>query len=323
MEKQREINSMGVIYAILLLANIVISTVGLILIHMGIAVPSTLATFLCEIAILLPVILYLRSKGENIPERLGFHKIKISTVLLTVLLTLVSVPVSIFANAFSQLFVKNTVVQGTVELTGASVILTLVATSVMAPLCEEIAFRGFLFDGLKGTFPVLKAAAVSAMLFGIMHLNFNQFCYAFVLGMIFALANHASGSTWTSVIMHFLFNFINVMIMLLTQLSLEKQGMDYAQVQEEIRLQPGAMLNTVLVYGVLSVICAFLIWALLKAIAKREGNLEAFKSSFAGKAHSDAASDTGVRFHSLLNVPMMFSIIIGVAAMIVYQVTVM
>lgn len=323
MEKQREINAMGVIYAILLLANIVISTLGLILIHMGIAVPSTLATFLCEIAVLLPVILYLRSKGENIPERLGFHKIKISTVLLTVLLTLVSVPVSIFANAFSQLFVKNTVVQGAGELTGASVILTLVATSVMAPLCEEIAFRGFLFDGLKGTFQVLKAAAVSAMLFGIMHLNFNQFCYAFVLGMIFALANHASGSTWTSVIMHFLFNFINVMIMLLTQLSLEKQGMNYAQVQEEIRLQPGAMLNTVLVYGVLSVICAFLIWALLKTIAKREGNLEAFKSSFAGKGHSDAASDTGVRFHSLLNVPMMFSIIIGVAAMIVYQVTVL
>ena len=54
-----------------------------------------------------------------------------------------------------------------------------------------------------------------------------------------------------------------------------------------------------------------------------QGNLEAFKSSFARKDNLDAATDAGVRVHSLLNVPMLFSVLIGIAAMIIYQVTVL
>ena len=93
MEKQHEINSMGVVYVILLLGNIVIYTLSLILPNMGIQLPSTMCTVLCEIAILLPTIIYIKSKGDNISKRLGFHKIKITTVLLTVLLTLVTTPI--------------------------------------------------------------------------------------------------------------------------------------------------------------------------------------------------------------------------------------
>ncbi len=323
MEKQHEINSMGVVYVILLLGNIVIYTLSLILPNMGIQLPSTMCTVLCEIAILLPTIIYIKSKGDNISKRLGFHKIKNTTVLLTVLLTLVTTPIYIFTNLFSQLFVKNTVVQNSSDMLGGPAILALIVASVMAPICEEIAFRGFLVDRLKGIFPIITDAVVSALLFGIMHLNFNQFCYAFVLGVIFALANHASGSTWTSVIMHSLFNFVNVSIFLAMQLSLEAQNIDIVQEQEAVRSQTGIMLYSVILYGFISVICVFLVWLLLKAIANNQGNLEAFKSSFARKDNLDAATDAGVRVHSLLNVPMVFSVLIGIAAMIVYQVTVL
>ena len=79
MEKQHEINSMGVVYIILLLGNIVIYTLSLILPNMGIQLPSTMCTVLCEIAILLPTIIFIKSKGYNISKRLGFHKIKIKS----------------------------------------------------------------------------------------------------------------------------------------------------------------------------------------------------------------------------------------------------
>ena len=107
------------------------------------------------------------------------------------------------------------------------------------------------------------------------------------------------------------------------QLSLEAQNIDIVQEQEAVRSQTGAMLYAVIFWGFISVICVFLVWLLLKAIANNQGNLEAFKSSFARKDQLDASTDTGVRVHSLLNVPMMLSIIIGIAAMIVYQVTVL
>ncbi len=70
MEKQREINSMGVAYTIMLSGNIGIYTLSLILSNMGITVSSTLVTVLCEIVILLPTIKYLRSRGDNIANTL-------------------------------------------------------------------------------------------------------------------------------------------------------------------------------------------------------------------------------------------------------------
>ena len=48
MEKQHEINSMGVVYVILLLGNIVIYTLSLILPNMGIRLPSTMCMRDCN-----------------------------------------------------------------------------------------------------------------------------------------------------------------------------------------------------------------------------------------------------------------------------------
>ncbi len=172
-----------------------------------------------------------------------------------------------------------------------------------------------------GISPVISAAAVSALMFGIMHLNLNQFCYAFVLGVVFALANHASGSTWTSVIMHFLINFVNTLLVIIANLSLKEQDIDLAQAQEATRQQSGVMLSAVLIYGVLAVACVFLVWLLLKAIAKNQGNLEAFKSSFA--RNNDPVTEGDVRVCSLMNAPMILSLLIGIVAMITFQVTVL
>ncbi len=317
MEKQREINSMGVVYIILLLENIIICAVALALLNFGINVPSTVITILCEIAILLPTIIFLKSKGENIPERLGFHKIKISTVLLTVLLTLAASPIATFANLLSQLFVANTFVQASGDMLEGSVVLTLIGMSVMAPICEEITFRGFLFNGIKGISSVIKAALISSLLFGLMHLNLNQFCYAFVLGVILALANQASGSTWTSVIMHSIYNLINTLLVIIASLSMQDQNMDLAQAAETVRQSD--LLSVVMGYGVVALVCVFLVWLLLKAIARNQGNLESFKNSFGRKNNADAEAD--VKVHSFLNAPMLLSTFIGIVAMIVYQIT--
>ena len=52
-----------------------------------------------------------------------------------------------------------------------------------------------------------KAALMSGLIFGLMHLNFNQFSYGFVLGVIFAAVVEASGSIYASMAIHFLINF--------------------------------------------------------------------------------------------------------------------
>jgi membrane protease YdiL (CAAX protease family) len=78
-------------------------------------------------------------------------------------------------------------------------------------VCEEIAHRGMLFNGLS-SLGTKNAIIYSSILFGLMHLNISQFFYAAIIGAILAVLTIASGSIIPAMIVHFLNNFINVVI---------------------------------------------------------------------------------------------------------------
>ena len=58
--------------------------------------------------------------------------------------------------------------------------------AVIPSLFEESVYRGIFYNEYRKESP-LKAILLSGFLFGIIHLNFNQFAYAFAMGIIFAL----------------------------------------------------------------------------------------------------------------------------------------
>ena len=87
---------------------------------------------------------------------------------------------------------------------------------VMAPAFEEIVFRGFLFRGLANSFGWVWAALISAALFGGAHLQLDVFLPLAALGFILAWAYHRTGSLWTNITMHALFNAIAVLAWALT-----------------------------------------------------------------------------------------------------------
>jgi membrane protease YdiL (CAAX protease family) len=81
---------------------------------------------------------------------------------------------------------------------------------VMAPLFEEIVFRGFLFRGLANSWGWVWGALVSAGIFGAAHLQLDVFLPLAALGFVLAWAYHRTGSLWTNITMHSLFNLIAV-----------------------------------------------------------------------------------------------------------------
>lgn len=78
--------------------------------------------------------------------------------------------------------------------------------AVLAPVVEEIFFRGFVFAGLKQAWGWQKAAIVSAILFGLLHLTPTAALPIFILGYIFAWLYQKSGSIWPAILMHMLTN---------------------------------------------------------------------------------------------------------------------
>jgi hypothetical protein len=82
-----------------------------------------------------------------------------------------------------------------------------------AAIFEELLCRGILLSALK-PYGNGFAIIVTAFLFGIMHGNFHQFFYTFILGLVLGYITVQTGSVLAAVILHALFNSISGMLML-------------------------------------------------------------------------------------------------------------
>jgi membrane protease YdiL (CAAX protease family) len=86
----------------------------------------------------------------------------------------------------------------------------LLVAVVMAPVFEEIVFRGFLFRGFANSWGWVWGALASAAIFGAAHLQLDVFLPLAALGFVLAWAYKKTGSLWTCITMHALFNLIAV-----------------------------------------------------------------------------------------------------------------
>lgn len=78
--------------------------------------------------------------------------------------------------------------------------------SVLAPIGEELVFRGYLVRVLGERYGTARAVIVTAVLFAAIHLNPASVIALFALGVVFALLRVWTGSIWPSVIAHALQN---------------------------------------------------------------------------------------------------------------------
>jgi membrane protease YdiL (CAAX protease family) len=86
---------------------------------------------------------------------------------------------------------------------------------ILAPLAEEIVFRGFFFAGFRQRYGWVPAVLISSAIFGASHLQLVAFIPTFLLGMVMAYAYHRSNSIWPGVIIHFWVNGSSLLLTLL------------------------------------------------------------------------------------------------------------
>lgn len=178
--------------------------------------------FMAQAIMLIPALIFattshMSSGAVSFNELLGFHKIKISTFFMVILFTFLLMPLTSAINTISMLFVDNAVNAISDDVLQMPFLVMLFMIGIFAPFSEEFIFRGIIFRGYKNSGSVLQAVIWSAILFGLMHLNFNQAAYATVMGIMCALVVEASGSLWASVVTHMIFNTPSVCIMYLAE----------------------------------------------------------------------------------------------------------
>ena len=94
--------------------------------------------------------------------------------------------------------------------------LLFLTTTFLAPLFEEIIFRGVLLPILSRDFGIIVGILISSIVFAIAHLSIGEFPPLLVLGIGLAITRLISGRLTSSIIMHSLWNgltFFNLFLL--------------------------------------------------------------------------------------------------------------
>jgi len=91
-------------------------------------------------------------------------------------------------------------------------VIVFITVGIMAPIIEEIIFRGLVLNELKKVVPACPAIILQAIIFGIYHMNPLQGVYASLLGIVLGIAAEKTGSIWTPILIHISFNSISTLL---------------------------------------------------------------------------------------------------------------
>ena len=122
----------------------------------------------------------------------------------------------------------------------------IVMAVIMAPIFEEIVFRGIIQKGLinKGVKP-WKAIAIAALVFGVVHGNPWQFVGAVLLGSVLGLVYYKTKSLLLSILLHAFNNLVSSILVFYGQ---TESFADTFKVSEWLILGVGIVLFSVFYY---------------------------------------------------------------------------
>lgn len=198
-----------------LIAGIVVLIVSATTDGAAINIINYLFMLLLQAAFALALLTTVRSKKRSLAY--GFRKISPITAIISVGLAFMSVacfslPAQWFSFALEKIGFEASAL--TFD-SGAEIALAVLAAGIIAPVAEEMVFRGALTGGLmKKTKPWL-AIIIGAACFALMHMNPEQTVYQFLLGCVAGTVAYCSGSVIPAIIVHFVNNAAALVMSLL------------------------------------------------------------------------------------------------------------
>ncbi len=267
-------------------------------------VPLVANNIISEMMILIPAIATVLYAGDRLGVVIPLKKIKLPSVLFTALYVVLLFPLVTFVNSLSMLFVDNTIAGLSGEIVMMPMWQMLLTIGLFGPFVEEIVFRGVLLQSYQRTGKIIASIILSSVLFGMMHMNFNQFAYGAVMGIMLAILVEATGSVLTSFLAHAIFNTVEVIMMYSTSdmLSEAESILDTLDGKYQLLLSIG-------IYFVLAVIFTAIALCVAYKISQIEGRSEFFINIPHCKKQG----------YKLITIPLIIAVIIAVAYMFLVE----
>ena len=156
-----------------------------------------------------PFVLYFSYTKKDIRQTLRLNPLGWKNTLIVISFAVSIQPIMTLLSYLTSLFFPNPVEQSIGGIQQSGLIISLIAVAIVPAFFEEIFSRGILLSGYQflGRW---KAALVSALLFGLLHMNPQQLPYAFVVGFIFCFLVERTDSLYAGILPHMIINATTV-----------------------------------------------------------------------------------------------------------------
>ena len=260
---------------------------------------------LSQLIVLVPAVLFLFGTRTDPGRLIAHNRPKFTTTLLVVVFTFLCMPAIIAVNAFSMLFVDNEVAGLQSYMLSVPWWQILLMVGIIGPVSEEFVFRGVIYHGYKTSQRFVGSMLLSALLFGLTHLNFNQMSYAVLVGIVSVLLLEGSGSIFYSMLFHICINTTNVVQMLVqkAQGTIMSQEESMAYIERTMQMPyKQALAVSVSVYAVIAAGATALAGCLLYLLVKKENRVQHMQQLLHG--------NTGEKRTKLISVPLVISVVL-------------
>lgn len=260
---------------------------------------------LSQLIVLVPAVLFLFGTRTDPGRLIAHNRPNFTTTLLVVVFTFLCMPAIIAVNAFSMLFVDNEVAGLQSYMLSVPWWQILLMVGIIGPVSEEFVFRGVIYHGYKTSQRFVGSMLLSALLFGLTHLNFNQMSYAVLVGIVSVLLLEGSGSIFYSMLFHICINTTNVVQMLVqkAQGTIMSQEESMAYIERTMQMPyKQALAVSVSVYAVIAAGATALAGCLLYLIVKKENRVQHMQQLLHG--------NTGEKRTKLISVPLVISVVL-------------
>lgn len=96
----------------------------------------------------------------------------------------------------------------TTFLYGGDRVLSFIAAAIIAPIAEEIVFRGWLYGKIRSRLNMIASIFIVSLLFGLVHLQWNVGVNVFATSIILCGLREMTGTIYSGILVHIIKNAI-------------------------------------------------------------------------------------------------------------------
>jgi membrane protease YdiL (CAAX protease family) len=156
--------------------------------------------------------------GAGIAEYLGLKRINWKTLLTLVLITAAYLALSTLGSNYIHVEENDTKTLVDIYNTSVWPVLLWIMVVVLAPICEELIFRGFLFEGFRRSrLGLVGTIIVTSFIWTCLHAGYSVSSLGaiFIFGLVLGAVRYKTGSLWGTMAMHAFYNAVGMTLVAL------------------------------------------------------------------------------------------------------------